>query len=172
VSALVRISRRLHEVRPADAHLELPFETRCRSRFRAELSGGEAAGVFLERGQVLRGGDLLLADDGRVVEVRAAAERVSTARSPEALALLRAAYHLGNRHVALQVGPGWLRYLHDHVLDEMVRGLGLQVETEWAEFEAEVGAYAAGHEAGHAHRHAHEHAHGTAHEAAHDHEGL
>jgi len=149
-----------------DAILELPYELRCRSRFRAALVGGEPVGVFLDRGQILRGGDRLQGDDGRVVEVRAAAEEVSTATGDDALRLLRAAYHLGNRHVALQLGAGWLRYLHDHVLDDMVRGLGLQLRVESAPFEPEAGAYAAalaGAAAGHAHGHAHGNAHGNAH---------
>jgi urease accessory protein len=98
---------------------------------------------------VLRGGDLLLDDEDRAIEVLAAAELVSTARDAGAVALLRAAYHLGNRHVALQVGEGWLRYRHDHVLDDMVRGLGLQVSVEQAPFEPEAGAYAGAHAHGH-----------------------
>jgi urease accessory protein len=147
---------------PADALLELPYETRCRSRFRATLSTGEEAGVLLERGQVLRHGERLEASDGRQVEVRAAPETVSTVRSGEAQRLLRAAYHLGNRHVALQLGEGWLRYLHDHVLDDMVRGLGLAVEVGAAPFEPEAGAYAGESGAGHGHGlgQGHDHGHG------------
>jgi urease accessory protein len=118
------------------------------------LEGGEEAGFFLERGTVLRGGDLLLADDGRVVEVVAAAETVSTVKSSNAQQLARASYHLGNRHVALQVGEGWVRYRHDHVLDDMVRGLGLAVIVEQAPFEPEAGAYGA---SSHGHSHDHDH---------------
>ena len=77
-----------------------------RSRFRARLVGGEEVGVILAGGQILRGGDLLLASDGRVIEVVAAAETVSTVHSADPRALARAAYHLGNRHVALQIGEG------------------------------------------------------------------
>ena len=83
----------------------------------------------------------LRATSGLVVEVRAAPEAVSTARADDALLLARAAYHLGNRHVALQLGPGWLRYPHDHVLDNMARELGLTVNREQAPFEPEAGAY-------------------------------
>ena len=143
---MLTISKRLQEVRKPDCQLILPFEARCRSRLRTKLTDGEEVAVFVERGQVLRGGELLLADDGRVIEVRAAPEMVSTVRSPEALQLHRAAYHLGNRHVRLQIGANWLRYLHDHVLDDMVRGLGLSVMVEEAPFEPEAGAYVA-HEA-------------------------
>jgi urease accessory protein len=145
----------------AVALLELPYETRCRSRFRATLSGGEPVAVFLDRGQILRGGDRLLGDDGREVEVRGAAEPVSTAYGTDPVQLLRAAFHLGNRHVALQIGGGWLRYLHDHVLDDMVQGLGLRVQVERAAFEPEPGAYAAAHgpHGAQGQEHDHEHVH-------------
>jgi urease accessory protein len=140
---MLTITSKLIEQRTANAQLTLPFELRSKSRLRTVLSTGEEAGVVLERGSVLRGGDLLLADDGRVIEIVAAAEQVSTVRASDAWSLARAAYHLGNRHVALQVGPDWLRYLHDHVLDEMVRGLGFTVILEEAPFEPEAGAYGA-----------------------------
>ncbi|HEY3809402.1 MAG TPA: urease accessory protein UreE [Steroidobacteraceae bacterium] len=154
---MLRISQRLVDSkhageRGAVLQLVLPFELRSRSRFRAQLAGGEEVGVLLARGQILRGGDLLLADDGRVVEVAAAPEWVSTVRASDARLLARAAYHLGNRHVALQVGEGWLRYSHDHVLDDMVRGLGAEPVAEQAPFEPEAGAY---HGEGHGHTHEH-----------------
>ena len=100
---MLTLSQRLTSPRSADASLELPFEQRSRSRFRARLSTGDEVGVKLNRGQILRGGDLLLASDGRVIEVRAAAETVSTVHSSDTRELARAAYHLGNRHIALQV---------------------------------------------------------------------
>ena len=136
---------------PAQATLTLPFEQRQKSRLRTRLDNGEEVGLFLPRGTVLRHGDRLRAANGRVVEVRAAPETVSTARTDDPLRLARAAYHLGNRHVALQLGPGWLRYLHDHVLDGMVRELGLDVVCEQAPFEPEAGAYGGGHHQGHDH---------------------
>jgi urease accessory protein len=162
---MLTISERLHDARTADARLVLPFELRSRSRFRARLVGGEDVGVILGRGQILRGGDLLLSPDGRVIEVVAAAESVSTVHSADARALARAAYHLGNRHVALQIGVGWLRYSHDHVLDEMLHGLGLTVAVEQAPFEPEAGAYHADGASGHAR----EHSHGNPHPLKHDH---
>lgn len=140
---MLNISGKLQEQRPADLQLVLPFEQRSKSRLRTTLANGEEAGLFLERGSVLRGGDLLLADDGRVVEIVAAPETVSTVRSDDPGQLARACYHLGNRHVALQIGQGWVRYLHDHVLDDMVRGLGLSIAVEEAPFEPEAGAYGA-----------------------------
>lgn len=153
---MLNIVQKLQEPRPVDLRLELPFQLRSKSRLRTALASGEEVGLFLERGSVLRGGELLLAEDGRVVEIVAANETVSMARSEDPRQLLRAAYHLGNRHVALQIGPGWLRYLHDHVLDDMVRGLGLTVSVEDAPFEPEAGAY--GHGA-HAMMHGHGHHH-------------
>ncbi len=147
----LRIVERLSADSPAQATLTLPFEQRQKSRLRTRLDSGEDVGLFLPRGTVLRHGDRLRAADGRVIEVRAAPESVSTARTDDPLRLARAAYHLGNRHVALQIGPGWLRYLHDHVLDGMARELGLTVIDEQAPFEPEAGAYGGGHHHGHDH---------------------
>lgn len=151
-----------------DLTLTLPFELRQRSRLRVTLSSGEEAGLFLPRGTVLRGEDLLALGDGRIVRVLAAPESVSTVRSTDLRALAQAAYHLGNRHVPLEVGDGYVRYLHDHVLDDMVRGLGLTVSAETAAFEPESGAYGAGahhHDHGHGHHH-HAHDHGHDHDHA------
>jgi urease accessory protein len=148
---------------PAAEKLVLPFELRQKSRLRARLASGLEVGLFLERGIVLRGGDLLLAEDGTIVEVVAALETVSTVRDPEATRLARAGYHLGNRHVPVEIGNGWLRYGHDHVLDDMVRGLGLTVIVEQAPFEPEAGAY--GHS--HSHEHGDHRDHGHSHEAGH-----
>lgn len=145
----LQITERLREPADAQATLTLPFEQRQKSRLRIRLDNGQDAGLFLPRGTVLRHGDRLRATSGLVVEVRAASEAVSTARADDALLLARAAYHLGNRHVALQLGPGWLRYPYDHVLDDMARELGLTVNREQAPFEPEAGAYGGGH-----HRHA------------------
>ena len=155
---MIRITLKIDRVtdhpRPAERRLVLPFQERSRSRARHVLDNGEEAGLVLERGTILRHGDLLLADDGRVVEVQAAPESVSTVHAGDDLTLARASYHLGNRHVALQIGPGWLRYCHDHVLDDMLRGFGLEVKAELAPFEPEGGAYVSTH---HAHGHSHHH---------------
>jgi urease accessory protein len=144
--------------------LTLPFELRQRSRLRVTLSSGDEAALLLARGSVLRGGDGLLLSDGRAVRVEAALESVSTVRSDDPQKLARVAYHLGNRHVPVEIGAGFVRYLHDHVLDGMVRTLGLDVLAEHAAFEPEAGAYG-GHPHGeHAHAHPHgEHAHAHAH---------
>jgi urease accessory protein len=141
----LQIVERLSERLPAQATLTLPFEARRKSRLRTRLDSGADVGIFLPRGTVLHDGDRLRAIDGLVIEVRAALETVSTARADDALMLARAAYHLGNRHIPLQLGSGWLRYPHDHVLDGMVRDLGLEVVSEEVPFEPEAGAYSSGH---------------------------
>jgi urease accessory protein len=137
----LQIVERLHEALPAEATLTLPFELRQKSRLRTWLDNGTDVGLFLPRGTVLRHGDRLRTTTGLVVEVRAAPESVSTARTDDCRLLACAAYHLGNRHVLLQVDAGWLRYLHDHVLDRMVQELGLDVICEQAPFEPEAGAH-------------------------------
>jgi len=140
----------------ATEQLILPFERRCKSRLRTRLASGEECGLFIERGSVLRGGDKLLANDGTVIEVVAAPEALMEASSDNALALARVAYHLGNRHVAIQILSGSLRFASDHVLGEMVRGLGLPVNEIEAPFEPETGAYGShGGHGGHAHPHGH-----------------
>jgi urease accessory protein len=145
----------------ASDRLTLPFELRQKSRLRARLDGGEEVALILPRGRVLRDGDMLVASDGFAVRVCAAPEKVSTATSVasnDPVALARAAYHLGNRHVPVQLGAGFVRYQRDHVLDEMVRGLGLAVTEEDAAFEPEAGAYGE-HEYAHGGGHGHSHGH-------------
>jgi urease accessory protein len=144
---MIEVHEVLHEKLAASERLVLPFELRQKSRLRANTLAGTELALLLPRGTVLRDGDRLRAANGMVIEVRAAAEAVTTARSDDAGLLARACYHLGNRHVPLQVGAGWLRYLSDHVLDKMVAELGLVVAHEQAPFEPEAGAY---HPHGHA----------------------
>ena len=132
---------------PHDALLVLPFELRQKSRLRTAVVGGEEIGLFLARGTVLRDGDCLVADDGRVVRVSAAEENLLEVRCADADSLARAAYHLGNRHTPVQVGAGWLRIASDDVIAGMLRGLGAAVTPVRAPFEPEAGAYAAGHHA-------------------------
>jgi len=128
-----------------DSEVELPYELRQKSRLRTALASGEELGLFLERGTVLRGGDFLLAEDGRIVRVVARPERVLDVVCADPAALARVAYHLGNRHVPVQVGRGWLRIAEDHILRQMVEGLGAEVIAREAPFEPEAGAYVAGH---------------------------
>ena len=128
----------------------LPLEQRVKSRLKITLDNGESAGLFLNRGSTLRDGDRLRAESGEIIEIRAASESVSTLYLDNPLQIARACYHLGNRHVPLQIEPGFIRYQHDHVLDDMLATLGMQVVTEQAPFEPEAGAYG-GHHHGHAH---------------------
>jgi urease accessory protein len=130
-----------------DAELVLPFELRQKSRLRTTVAGGEEIGLFLARGTVLRDGDYLEADDGRIVRVSAAPEDLIEVRCANPDALARAAFHLGNRHTPTQVGQGWLRIAADDVLAGMLRGLGATLTPMRAPFEPEAGAYAAGHHA-------------------------
>ncbi|AIL61997.1 urease accessory protein UreE [Pseudomonas alkylphenolica] len=139
---MIVFTRRLNEAEEVSTTVTLTLDTRIKSRVRVTLDDGREAGLMLERGQLLRGGELLGDELGaEVVRVVAAAEQVSTVCCDDPLLLARASYHLGNRHVPLQIEGGFLRYQHDHVLDEMVRGLGLQVAVEQAPFEPEAGAY-------------------------------
>lgn len=155
---MLTLNRRLPSDTPASRTVTLPYDQRIRSRLRVTLDDGSAAGVFLERGSTLRDGDCIASEDGIAVRVRAAAETVSCVRCADPLLLARACYHLGNRHVPLQIDSGLLRYQHDHVLDDMLRGLGLEVTVEQAPFEPESGAYG-----GHGHSHGHDQGQGHAH---------
>ncbi|MDR5171742.1 urease accessory protein UreE [Methylobacillus flagellatus] len=142
---MLGISKKIESASQVDDQLVLPFDRRQKSRLRVVLASGIEAALLLERGTVLRGGDLLQAEDGRVVQVVAADEPVLLVTAETAQQLMRAAYHLGNRHVPLEVCNGWLRLEQDHVLQEMLLGLGVQVEGQMAPFEPEAGAYGGGH---------------------------
>lgn len=128
---------------PNDCVMEvvLSFDERQKSRYKTTTVCGKELGWFIERGTVLQDRDFLKCKTGEVVRVAAAAEAVSDVRSDDQLLLTRAAYHLGNRHVPLQIGAGFLRYLRDHVLDDMVQGFGLTVAHENRQFQPENGAY-------------------------------
>jgi len=151
---MLNFNQTVRSVEPKDGGLTLTFDQRSRSRQKVMLDNGLEAGLFLTRGSVLQQGDLLLAETGEVVEVLAAKESVSSVYVDDPLMIARTCYHLGNRHVALQITAAFIRYQHDHVLDDMVRGLGLEVTVENAAFEPEAGAYG-----GHSHAHGHNHSH-------------
>jgi urease accessory protein len=160
---MLRVEQRTTKGSPSDV-LSLPYDDRKKSRLRARTERGVEVAIVLERGSVLRDAELLAANSGEILLVRAATESVSDATTKDALLLARAAYHLGNRHVPLQIASGSLRYQHDHVLDAMLRELGLSVTVHMAAFEPEAGAYAgggagAGH--GHGHDHGRDHEHGA-----------
>ena len=153
--------------------MTLPYQLRQKSRLKVTLDNGTEAGLMLPRGQALRDGDLLRSEDGKVIHVRAADEPVSIVETNDQRLLARVCYHLGNRHVALQIGEKSCRYLADHVLDEMVKSLGLSVNKTYAPFEPEDGAYS---QQGHSHAHASAsshsssaHAHSHSHSHSHSH---
>jgi urease accessory protein len=151
------------------ATVELSWDLRQKSRFDATDSAGRNLGVFLPRGTVVRGGDVLVAEDGSLIAVKAAPQPVLLVRAcaehGSPFDLMRAAYHLGNRHVPLELEPDHLKLEPDHVLAELLRQMHLIVSEETAAFDPEAGAYAMpGHSPGHGHEHGHEHGHGHGHE--------
>jgi urease accessory protein len=147
------------------ATVTLDWDTRQKSRFDFTDSAGRHVGVFLARGTVVRGGDVLVAEDGSMVRVVAADQPVlvvtACAQHGSAFDLTRAAYHLGNRHVPIELKPDHLKIEPDHVLAEMLRNMHLIVHETNAPFEPEGGAYGnTGQHHGHAHSHDdHEHGH-------------
>jgi len=153
---MLTLHTKLPSAERIDARLVLPYELREKCRLRATLDSGETVGVFTVRGTVLRDGDLLTGADRRVVQVVAAPEATYRVSCRDAHALLRCAYHLGNRHTQVQLGEGFLRIRADAVLKDMLAGLGATVAEELSPFEPEAGAYGGGH-----HHHG-EHAHAGA----------
>ena len=134
-----------------DLSLTLPFDARQKARLHTKLDNGQEAGLFLPRGHVLRNGDQIQAVSGEIATIISANENVSTISSDNPHLLMRASYHLGNRHVPLEIKPTYLRYQYDHVLNEMLEYLHLHVIQESAPFEPESGAYS--------HSHSHQHSH-------------
>ncbi len=124
-----------------DDVLTLAFESRQKSRQSVKTDSGKEVALFLSRGQILRSGTVLTGPDEFKVLIKAAAESVSVLGCDDSQQFARACYHLGNRHVPLQILESELRYLTDHVLDEMLTGLKLQVSHEMLPFEPEAGAY-------------------------------
>lgn len=151
------------------ATVELDWDVRQKSRFETTDSTGRKLGVFLPRGTVVRGGDVLVAEDGSLVRVLAAPQPVLVIThckehgSP--FDLMRAAYHLGNRHVAIELRPDHLKIEPDHVLADMLRSMHLTVREASEAFEPEGGAY--GTHGGHGH-HVHDHSHDDGHDHNHD----
>ncbi len=133
----------------ATEELCLAYDQRKRGRLKAHTASGLDIGLFLERGEALRDGQLLRSKCGVIIAVRAADEEVATATSEDSLLFARACYHLGNRHVPLQIDHRQLRFQRDPVLEQLARQLGMTVMCETAPFHPESGAYS-----GHGH---HEH---------------
>jgi urease accessory protein len=150
------------------AAVQLDWDVRQKSRFHCTDSQGRQFGVFLPRGTVVRGGDVLVAEDGSLLKVIAAPQPVLVithcSQHGTPFDLTRAAYHLGNRHVPIELKPDHLKIEPDHVLAAMLRQMHLIVREENAAFEPEGGAYAAGGHAAHGHSH-------DAHGQGHDHRG-
>ncbi len=164
ITAKLKIKRSAYKV-DVKGRLELPFETRQKSRFKATLASGEEVGVVLPRGEILRGGDLVTASDGRVIEIVSSQEKLFNVEAGRGESLARIAYHLGNRHVPVEVGDRYLRIAEDHVLERMLEGLGAKVTGLVAAFEPEAGAYGGvGHEEGAAKIHDHHADHKDDHE--------
>jgi len=122
--------------------VHLVFSEREKSRYRTTTQNGQDLGWFLPRGIVLDEGDALLCNSKEIVLIRAASESLTEAFTDDPQLLLRAAYHLGNRHVSLQILPGALRFPRDHVLEQMLEGLGMEVRAIDDAFTPESGAYA------------------------------
>ncbi len=158
------------------ATVELDWDTRQKSRFSCTDSIGREVGVFLPRGTVVRGGDVLVAQDGSLIRVIGAPQAVlritHCTHHGMPFDLLRAAYHLGNRHVPIELKPDHLKIEPDHVLADLLQAMHLIVNSVSEPFEPENGAYGShGHAVGaHVHAPAQAHEQATAHEHAHDHE--
>lgn len=153
---LLRIDKHLrapHGLAPSlvrrAARLSLPFAERSKSRLRSRLADGREVALFLTRGTVLRDGDVLVCRTGELVAVEARAESILVVEGKGPAELMRAAYHLGNRHIRVEFGPGVLYLEADAVLEEMLAGLGLEVRRIERAFEPEPGAYGGGHRHGH-----------------------
>jgi len=160
------------------AAVVLDWDTRQKSRFDTDDSLGRQLGVFLPRGTAVRGGDVLVAEDGSLIKVIAQPQSVMRitpcAEHGSPFDLVRAAYHLGNRHVQIELTPQYLQIEPDHVLGEMLQKMHLDVDEMLAPFEPEGGAYSAhaGHDHGHAHGHeGHAHEQEAAKKGGHGHAG-
>jgi urease accessory protein len=154
--------------------VSLDWDVRQKSRFQVEDSSGRVLSVFLQRGHVVRGGDVLVADDGSLVRIEAAPQallRITTCpQHGTPFDLVRAAYHLGNRHVPIELKPDHLQIEPDAVLADMLRSMHLIVNKVDAAFEPEGGAYGAHHGgSGHSHDDGHDHAHAPESQHAHEH---
>jgi urease accessory protein len=161
---------------PADT-VVLDFDDRHRRRMAMTGTRGLSFLLDLENALALRGGDALVLDDNRLIEVVAAPEPLAEIRCNDPQDLVRVAWHLGNRHLPTQIMPKGLRVRRDHVIEAMVKGLGARVIEIEAPFDPEGGAYAGGGDAhageGGPHDHAaHDHsshAHGDHEHCDHDH---
>lgn len=153
----------------ADAEVMLDFDDRYRRRKRYETAGGIPFVLDLAEAQVLREGDGLILDDGRVILVRAAEEPLVEIRAHNAAEMIRLAWHLGNRHLPAELQEHRILIREDHVIEQMLRGLGAHIQKVRAPFNPEGGAYGEHNRSAHQHHHGHEHGHHHHHHDDHDH---
>lgn len=138
--------------------ISLDQDTRKKARIKGETDGGQAIGIFMERGHPLLVGEILKTECGLLIEIKGEKEPVSTAIATDWLSFSKVCYHLGNRHTSLQIGELWVRFKPDHVLEELAENYGLTINNSPAIFEPENGAYG-GHGKSHGHKHSHDNQH-------------
>jgi urease accessory protein len=139
----------------------LDYDTRQKARIKTTTTQGLQIGIFVDRGNPLRVGEILHTECGLFLDIKGADEPVITASTQDWLAFSKVCYHLGNRHTKIQIGERWLRFKTDHVLQELAQNYGLRIDNTPAVFEPESGAYGKG---AHSHSHdkptlGHKHAH-------------
>ena len=153
----------------AENFLYLDFDTRQRSRFKADTQHQEAIGVDLPRTETIKNGSVLADNQGNLIQIMAAKQALIEVTTDNSFDLIKGAYHLGNRHVPLMLTPTALYFEPDHVLEAMLHQLGLHTQAVHAPFEPETGAYK-GNQGGHSHSHGHNHSHhGHDHDHSHTH---
>ncbi len=155
----------INSQKQAKNFLYLDFDTRQRSRFKAETQHQEAVGVDLPRTETIKNGSVLADNQGNLIQIMAAKQALIEVTADNGFDLMKGAYHLGNRHVPLMLTPTALYFEPDHVLEAMLHQLGLHTQAVQAPFEPETGAYKSN-QGGHSHSHGHSHDH---HDHNHDH---
>ncbi|MBA4740501.1 MAG: urease accessory protein UreE [Burkholderiales bacterium] len=148
---MLLIKKRIDKPSKFDVEISLPFDLRKKCRLKTVSADGEEVGIFLERGTILSDGDYLVSEDGRVVRVLAQDESLLHITQGSARSLAQLAYHIGNRHVSLEIDDDCLRIGYDEVLKDMVEGLGAKTQAVSAPFHPENGAYGGGHSHGSEH---------------------
>lgn len=150
-------TQRIEHTNNCNLTLTLAYDLRKKARLKTISDTGEEVGLMLPRGIILRGGDCIKSEEGGVAKIISALEEVSVAQTDNKLVLAKASYHLGNRHMPLQIEEDSLIYLKDHVLDEMVKNLGLEIHYEKRAFEPESGAYSGHADTDDDYKHSHTH---------------
>jgi urease accessory protein len=152
---MIQVYERLsHCHEPITDSITIDHDTRKKARIKSTTDAGFDIGIFMERGNPLRVGEILKSECGQYIEVKGQAEPVSTAIATDWLSFAKVCYHLGNRHTSMQIGELWCRFKPDHVLEELAENYGLTIDKLPAVFEPESGAYGS---RSSAHSHTHEH---------------